>query len=253
LWWRRRVGRFTAQYWPDEREIRKSGEDAAFKLQSDNHALELRALRDATDASHARIAAEAKANLELLKTQLSARESELNALAAREREKFEGVLRSLRAELAAARSSVEIKAGDGYISVGDLLVDAALGRKLVADGYLNAGRVVFPDYAQRGWELRPNMSLAQIEAYIKKREMLLRPREEETAKPEYVERWAQNFQIFTREDQDADAFLGIWAFTSKDASWLLKNITTTSTNPDGEKRETAVAESVMSVPPGMLV
>jgi hypothetical protein len=212
-------------------------EDFATRLQAEQrHIVEMQALKlQHMAAEHAsaleriKVAAEAanrdaanQAKLDLLRTE---REKDKFAQTLEvEREKFSVALDALRKDLAASRQSIQLKAGEGYLSPSDLIIDESTARTLsVGEAFINTGRLLLPNYSVRGWEYFPEASYAQFKAYVEKREILLGPPDDVDPKTDL--NWAPMFNIYLRKDEESEAIVGVWSFTADNLDGVVKVMT----------------------------
>lgn len=144
--------------------------------------------------------------LELLRAQTSAEQKIRNL-------EYTQALDGLRAELAAARGTLELKADSGYVSVNDLVINTADARRLLAGHTVkNVRRLLLPDYEEHGWMWNPDFSLVQVMALINKQELPLRPDDVKATDAG----WWPIVNMFSKVSPDYEAYVGTFDFDAAD-------------------------------------
>jgi hypothetical protein len=205
----------------------------------------LDSLRRETEAKAETAQAEQKTKLRELELLNQASVAQLDARARQEKEALNQVVDGLRQKLAVSRSSLEISASGGFVSVKDLRVDEQTGRARLAEGgYVNLRQLLLPDYTAVGWEKIENASLAQLEGYFKEKTIKLPPDEEAAKNAE----WQPLLTLWVKESKNAVAVVGAAQLSKKEFYEFLQranaSTTTTAIDKEGTKSKTTETATI---------
>ncbi len=215
--------------------------DSIAQFRANNQAL-LESLRRETDAKAETAKAERQMKLRELELLNQAAVAQLEERGRREKETLNGIVDSLRQKLSVSRSSLEISASGDFVSVNDLLVDEKTALARLAEGnFVNLKHLLLPDYAGVGWQKFEDISMAQLDAYVREKSIKLAP-DEETAKQV---QWQPLLTMWVKDTKDAVAAVGAAELSQQEFIDFLQrgNVSTTTTRTDKDGLEHSKTET----------
>lgn len=151
----------------------------------------------------------------------------------------------LRHQLSVSRNTLEIRTSDDFISISDLLIGESEARERMAAGaFTNVKRMLLPDFRDESWRKFENISITQVDAFIREKTIKLPP---EDYNPNEIE-WQPLFTIWAKDSKGSVGVVGAAQLSLEEFTEVLqKGNTTTTTSVKSENGQETKETKVTTV------